>query len=404
MLKAFSWVVAGNLARQVAFLLVNAVLFERLSRSTFGALSLAFGYMTVFAGLGEFGIRQIGWRELARRPARAVEGVGPFFVTKSGLSVLALAAYLLAMPLLWRNDLPAEIYLLYGLGVVLNGGTFDFPLFGLDRLDLFAKFSLVAYGLYALACLALVLGDRTAWLVPVAFAGAMVVLFVLSLGWFLAVQGRFRLWPAWSEVRSILIESWPLGLAETLNRGALNYPLILVGLVLGGEAVGNYRIAEMGYSFLAQFGHMFAAAGFSKVSYLFAHRRASVGRAVGRMLAMVGVAALVAGTGVSLVGPLAYEMVFGEVAESTTAVLRLLGVALIFAGPARFLKGLLASLDQQRLLLAVNAAAMAVGATVALLTLARSGILGMAIGILCAEIVSLLALAWTGRRALVSPD
>ena len=405
MLRSFSWVLVANLARQVSFLVVNAVLFERLTRSTFGAVSLGFGYMTVFVGLGDFGVRQIGWREIARRPGAARDLTAPLTGVK--LTTLALAAlgYVVLMPVLWESAAPASLYLLFGLGIALNATTFDFPLFGVGRVDLVAKYSTVAFAIYLVGCLVFVHADERAWLVPSFFAFAMAVLLVLEVAWFHRTYGAIR--PAFrlAAIRRTLRASWPLGVGETLNRLAASYPLILIGMLVGSESVGNYRIGEILFSFLAQLGHLLATAGFSHLAHTFQHRRSEVSSSLWRMLWPTLLGALVAGLGLALVGPPALKWAFADIAEETSGVLRVLGVALVFAAPARLLKSLLASINRQGSMLFTNAATVAIGALVGWVLIPVAGITGMAFAVLVAELGTLVLLVIIYRRALLlSPD
>jgi O-antigen/teichoic acid export membrane protein len=403
LLSSFSWVVTANLARQVAFLIVNIVLFERLSNSQFGAVALAFGYMQVFAGLGEFGIRQIGWREVARHPERAVELTGSFLVAKGITGALSTALYLALFPWLWSDPSTRWVYLTYGLGIVINGGTFDFPLYGLQRIDLFAKFSLVAFGFYLVTCLLFVQKDDHAWLVPVLFAASMALLCGLELRWFWSTQGYFNLHIDRRAFSATLRQSWPLGVGETLNRLALGYPVLLIGWCIGSEGVGHYRIVELCYSFLAQFGHMFAAAVFSRVSRLFRSQHLGLRRELSIMLLLLVSAALLFSGTTILAGPAAYQLGFDHInAESLTA-LRYLGLALAFATPVRFLKGLLSSLDQQTTLPVVNVVSLGLGGAIGWVLLQSQGIVGMAIAVVISEATTLILLLAKYWRSLRHP-
>ncbi|MCP4204950.1 MAG: oligosaccharide flippase family protein [bacterium] len=400
MLKSFSWVVVATLSRQVAFLVVNALLFERLSRSMFGAVSLAFGYMLVFVGLGDFGIRQIGWREIARHPEQARALTGPLVGAKIRTITISIALWVLLMPLLWEAGAPQAIYLLFGLGIAFNASTFDFPLYGLHRIDLVAKYSLIAFAAYLLGCAVLVTSDDRSWLVPALFVAAMCLLFLLQVRWFRTNLGTLSPRLGRADFFRILRDSWPLGMGETLNRLAANYPLILLGLAVGREGVGNYRIAELLYSFLAQFGHLFASAGFSHVSHTFKHERSRLRSVLVKMIGLLLGAALIAGLLFFALGPRALTVVFDETAGETLSVIRVLGIALIFAAPTRFLKVLLAGIDRQGALLLANAITVAVGAAVGWLAIGRYGIVGMAIGLLAAELVTLFVLAFVYWQSL----
>ena len=398
MLKLFSWVVLSSLARQLAFLVVNIVLFGRLSRSTYGAIALGFGYLSVFAGLGEFGIRQIGWREVARSPEKVQELTTSFLSAKTCTAILSAALYVALMPLLWEADRPKAMFFLFGLAIVLNGGTFEFPLYGLHRMDLVARYSALAYAMYLVGCVVLIWRDDSAWLVPALFLGAMGLLLVLELRWFRARYGAVRLRVRYEELRRILRESWPLGVGDTMNRLVLTYPVILIGFIVGTGGVGDYRVPELLYAFLAQFGHLFASAGFSQLSHAFRHRGAEVPAALRGMLAWTAAAALLAGAGMAGLGPLVFALTFPDRAgQETLQVLRVLGAALVFAAPVRFLNALLASVDRQQLVLVVNGLAVLSGVGVGWIACTRYGIVGMSFAVLVTEALTagiLLGVYW----------
>jgi O-antigen/teichoic acid export membrane protein len=399
-LRSFSSVALVNLARQLAFLVVNAVLFDRLSRSVFGAIALGFSYMTVFGGLGDFGIRQVAWREIARRPARARALTGPFLLAKTTTAALAAGLYLLLMPWLWNVDAGASIYFAFALGIVLHGSFFDFPFYGLGRIDLAARYTVVASAVYLAGCLLLVTDDDRAWWVPAIFAASMALLLLLEVRWFRAAQGSVPLRMRPARFRWILRTSWPLGVGETFHRLALSYPVILIGALAGSEAAGNYRIAELAYSFLAQFGHMAGSAAFSRIAHRYRHDRSTLSSTARSSLGFVAAPAILAGAVLALLGPLLLTMVFDDVAPETLAVTRVLGVALVFAGPARFLRTLLASVDAQRALLVVNIASLVVGIAAGSIALAAYGILGMGAAVALVEFMSLAFLVWVYLRRL----
>lgn len=186
-----------------------------------------------------------------------------------------------------------------------------------------------------------------------------------------------------------------------MNRLALTYPVILLGMVVGSEGVGNYRLAELFYSFLAQFGHLFASAGFSHLSYTFQHRRSETPAAFGRMLAWMSAGALLAGLSLSALGPAVFGMAFGgSAARETLVVLEILGVALVFAAPVRFLKGLLASVDRQDMVLVVNFVAVIMGFGMGWVASSRWGIIGMAGAVVVTELVTACLLLTVYVRTL----
>jgi O-antigen/teichoic acid export membrane protein len=402
MWKSFSWVVVANLSRQLAFLIVNLVLIERLSRVTFGAVSLAFSYMVVFIGLGDFGIRQIGWRDIAREPTDIARLSGPLITAKALTMASAVGVFFLMMPLLWEPASPKSIYFAFGVGIILNGTTFDFPFYGINRIDLMARYSLVAFACYCIGCLVLVRQDSHAWLVPALFAASMALLLALQLVWFQARYGFPRLGIAKEELARILKQAWPLGASETVNRVANNYPLILIGMLIGHEGVGNYRVAELAYAFLAQFGHLVGVAGFSRVAHTFRKDRSRVSTQLKKMLLPAMAASLLAGVALATVGPSLLSYFVSNTGPESEDVLRLLGIALVLAVPARLLKALLPSIDRQETLLVVNLLTLAVAATGGWFAISAYGIAGMAAAVAFAELISVASLIWVYRYSLDS--
>ncbi len=386
--RLFSWVVVASLARQLVFLVVNIVLFERLSRSVYGAIALGFAYRAVFAGLGEFGIRQTGWRDIARHRDRAGELTPALLGAKSATTMAAVALYLGLMPLLWEPQLPLAIILFFGLAIAFNGGTFDFPLLGLSRMDLVARYSLVAYGAYLVGCLMLVHDDTTAWRVPAFFVASMGLLISLEIRWFQANHGPIHLRFRHLEMRRIFRQSWPIGAADTLHRLAVAYPVILLGLTAGSNSVGNYRLGELGFAFLAHFGHLFATASFSHVSEVFQHRRSELSPALTRLAGWVMAGALLAGSGLFHFGPRLLTLAFTENAvQETLRVVQVLAGALILAVPARFLTALLAAINRQQVMLVANSIAVVLGIGGGWVASSTYGIVGMAWAVLATEAI-----------------
>ncbi|MEM7355350.1 MAG: oligosaccharide flippase family protein [Acidobacteriota bacterium] len=399
MLALFSWAALSSFARQAAFLIVNLMLFERLSRPMYGALALGFAYRAVFAGLGECGIRQIAWREIARHRAKAGELTASFLGVKSLTAVAALGLYLGLMPLLWEPALPAAIFLLFGLGIVLNGGTFDFPLFGLDRMDLVARCSIAAYAIYLFGCLLWVQDDATAWFVPVLFVGAMGLLISLEVRWFQAEHGPLRL--RFDAAGSILSQAWPIGVAETMHRLALAYPVILLGITAGSERVGDYRLGELGYVFLAHFGHLAGTATFSRVAAAFHQRRRALRALLTDLLGWVSLGALLAAMCFFIAGPPALALVFRqEIAAETSEVLRILALALVFAIPGRLLTALLAAVERQGMMLVASTITVCLGVTAGWIASSTHGIQGMASAVLATEVVRMVFLLWVYWRTV----
>jgi O-antigen/teichoic acid export membrane protein len=118
------------------------------------------------------------------------------------------------------------------------------------------------------------------------------------------------------------------------------------------------------------------------------------------MLLLAVAGALVFGTLVIALAPFGFRLAFANVSPETLAVLRLLGLALLFAGPVRFLKGLLASVDQQGKVILVNAASLALGSGIGWFLIGTHGIAGMAAAVAAAEAGTLAILLMIYRRTL----
>jgi O-antigen/teichoic acid export membrane protein len=79
---------------------------------------------------------------------------------------------------------------------------------------------------------------------------------------------------------------------------------------------------------------------------------------------------------------------------------RILGIALVFAAPARFFRGMLASVDQQRTLMIINTIALAIGLTAGWAATNAYGIIGMAGSLIVVEATSLALLLVTFLRSV----
>ncbi len=78
--------------------------------------------------------------------------------------------------------------------------------------------------------------------------------------------------------------------------------MILLGITAGSDQVGDYRIGEPGFAFLAHFGHLFATASFSHVSEVAQHRRVELPNVLAKLLTWTTLGGLLAGLGLFFAG------------------------------------------------------------------------------------------------------
>ena len=237
------WLFCDQVLRMIAGLLVGVWVARYLGPENFGWLNYALATVGVVGSLTSLGVGPIVVRELVRAPAEAGSWMGTALLLRAaGAAVGFLACVALAA----RQGAPANSLVV----IVAAGMIFQIP----EVVDLLFQArgeSKISAWVRMTACVAanllkvaLILAEAPL----AAFAAAGVAeLAVAAAGWWWAARrGGWRI-GAWRTERTrlgaLLRESWPLTLSGFAITTQAYADQLVLGLMLGGEELGQYSAA-----------------------------------------------------------------------------------------------------------------------------------------------------------------
>lgn len=240
------WQSADHVVRTGIGLLLGVWMARYLGPAQFGALSYALAFVALFSPLAAVGLDDIAVRNLVRDPASRDEILGTSFLLKLAGGLLSFAAAASTVSLLRPGD-----GLTRGLvAVIAAGGAFQ----AFNAIEFWfhaqvqAKYPVLAKNVAFLACAllraALILGRAPlvafAWVALAEMAAGSAAL-VAAYRW----RGhRLRDWSATLRTaRSLLRDAWPLAISCLVILVYLRIDQVMLGDMVGSEAVGVYSVA-----------------------------------------------------------------------------------------------------------------------------------------------------------------
>ncbi len=237
------WLFCDQVLRMVAGLLVGVWMARYLGPENFGWLNYALATVGVVGSLSSLGLGPIVVRELVHAPAESAGWISTAFLLRA---VGAAVGFLACVALAARQSAPASSLVV----IVAAGMIFQIP----DVADLLfqargeSKISawvrMAACVLANLVRVALILAEAP--LAAFAAAGVAELAFA-AVGWWWAARRAHCVLSPWraerARVGALLRESWPLTVSGfAISTQAFADQLVL-GLMLGGEELGQYAAA-----------------------------------------------------------------------------------------------------------------------------------------------------------------
>jgi O-antigen/teichoic acid export membrane protein len=400
LIRKFSWLALSGFGRQLAFFAVNSYFAWALSKEMFGTLTCAYGSLMVFIGLADFGLRQVGWREVARNPQGIASVVNELVVARLVTTLVSMAGFLAAAGLYCRDSQDWVVFLAYSLGLFFNMTSFDFPFMGQDRVDIVSKSSAIAYAYYVPACLISVRGDSSAWLAAVHFVVAHAIFVAL-----LHKEYRRTIGPLRPSFRAEVIvkyykRSWPLGLNFIVFRLTTNYPVLLLGLIVSSAAVAEYRVAELFYSLFASLGLYLGSSTFTTYASYDDDGHGRIANSVEIAVRTILLGLMPVGFAFITLLPTVLAWWLNETSRMAAVTCFFLGISLPLGVATRYLKTCLPSVGLNAQLLSVNVASLVLGVGTGAAVINDIGPAGIAASVLVSDAFGLaLLLTFLKQRA-----
>lgn len=253
-LPNIGWLFADRILRMGVGLVVGVWVARYLGPEKFGSYSYALAFVALFGVLSTLGLDNIVVRDIVRDPSMKNEIMGTTFVLKLLGGTIGLLLATTGIYLVRPNDtLMRALVAIISVGLVFQSFetfTFWFQSQVQAKYIVYAKNG--AFLLVALGKIILILTRAPL----VAFAWAALAEIILgSAGLALAyrMHGHFsRLWSgSLKRARILLTDSWPLILAGMAIVVYMKIDQVMLGEMLGNQAVGIYsaatRVSEIWY-------------------------------------------------------------------------------------------------------------------------------------------------------------
>lgn len=240
------WQSADQLLRMGLGLVLSVWVARYLGPESFGVLSYALAFVALFSPLASLGLDDIVVRDLVRAPERRDETLGSSFLLRLVGGSLSAAAAIAAIFILRPDDPSGQ-----GLVAIIAVGTVFQAAQAIEfwfNAQLQARYPVLArngaFLLCALVKIALILGEAPlpafAWVALLEIAAG-----ALGLAIVYRRRGeRFRSWRvSGARLRELLRDSWPLLLSCIVIVVYLRIDQVMLGEMVGNEAVGVYTVA-----------------------------------------------------------------------------------------------------------------------------------------------------------------
>ena len=219
----------------------NAYLARVLGVSAFGIMSIGFSVLSYAVMLSSPGVQVLGTRDVAANRGRADTLVNAI---NSMRVVLALVCVCVVGVVAWLFIHPAQAAVttfLFSLSAIPAALSLDWYFQGKENLLVSSGSKVIVAFMYVVFVLLLVQGNVDVVWTAVAFFVANIA----ATGWLLLVfrrsGGRFHF--EFVEWRSLLQQSFPLGISSFLAQTIMNLPVLIVGGIISQHDAGLFNAA-----------------------------------------------------------------------------------------------------------------------------------------------------------------
>ena len=253
-LKNFAWLFSDKIVRMGIGLLVGVWVARYLGPEQFGLLNYAVALVALFGAVASMGLNGIVVRDLVNQPDTANETLGSSLVLQIVGGLIAFGLAVLAISLLRPDDALAKLIVAI-LGYALVFKASDVVRYWFEAQVQSRYVVWVENGIFLILA-AIKVGMILSHAPLLAFVWASFAeALLVALGLFALVARRGGQFHAWRvrarRVKTLLADSWPLILSGLAVMVYMRIDQIMLGQMLGDEAVGVYtaavRISEVWY-------------------------------------------------------------------------------------------------------------------------------------------------------------
>jgi len=310
-----------------------AYLARLLGPDSYGDIEFALAVTLFFNLVVEGGLGLLGAREIAKDEKSTLRFTFHIVIMRCFLALgafLLLALFVIVSNKTWQES---QLVLLYGLTLFGTPGLLQWVFQGLDRMKWVAISSVMRWSFFAGLVLLFVFNPGQVWLVPLIELGAIVCVVAFNLGVFRYFFGRF--WQRFDVpfALSIFRQSLPIGLTQIMWGLKMYLPTIMLGLIVGGGAVGWFGAAHRIVIAVHTFVWMYYFNFYPSISRCSQQTTDNLQRLVGKSIQLTSWSAVFIGTtGILLAQPImnfVYGPNYGEAAICFQALIWLAAFTLI---------------------------------------------------------------------------
>jgi O-antigen/teichoic acid export membrane protein len=375
----------GEAASKILAFIAFAYLARLFGPDTYGDLEFALAVALFFNLVVEGGLGLLGTREIAKDKNAVNRLTFHIVILRCLLAVGAFLLLVLFAVVSNRSWQERHLLSLYGLSIFGTPGQLQWVFQGLDQMHWIAVASVLRWVIFAGAVFSYVSDPGQAWLVPMIELGAIACVAILNFAIFRYHLGHFRQRFDLSFALYLLRQAMPIGLTQVMWGLKVYLPTIMLGLMVGGEAVGWFGAAHRIVIALHSFVWMYFVNLYPAISRCTQHPEGALQRLVGKSLQVTAWSAIFIGIiGTLLAKPLLNFVYGSQYDEATVAFQALIWLVAFTLMSSHYMYTLIAYNKQWLELLSAVLGAL-INIIVNYVLILHLGFVGAAFGVLVSE-------------------
>jgi O-antigen/teichoic acid export membrane protein len=397
----FALLTLGEGLSKIFSFVAFAYLARILGPDTYGDIEFALALALFFNLVVEAGLGILGAREIAKDEKSVVSLTFHIVIMRCFLAIGAFLILLVFTSISNKTGQEKQLVVLYGLTLFGTPGLLQWVFQGLDRMHWVALSSVIRWSLFAGLVFLFIFNPKQVWIVPLIELGAIACVVAFNFTIFRYFFGRF--WRRFdiSFAFTLLRQALPIGLTQVTWGLRAYLPIIAIGLMVGGEAVGWFGAAHRVVLALHSFVWMYFFNLYPSISRCTQLPPETLRRFMGKSMQLTAWASVFIGSiGVLFAEPLMTTVYGAQYHEATIAFKVLIWVISFILISGHYMYSLFAY-DKQwfELLTAVCGAVISILLNFFLIL--WYGFIGAAYALLCTEAVIWIMNYYFVRREII---
>lgn len=243
--KNTSWLLGGQMFRMALGLFVSVAVARHLGPNDFGLFNYVMSIVALVGVVGQLGLRELARRELVESPERRNEIIGTCFVLNLIAGTITYGVMLWVVFTQTDSGLMISLFALLGSPLLISSLSYVELWFQSQvRSDLSTLASCTSLAIFAAFKVAAIVQGAGLIVFGYIFLFETVTLCLLQIYFYHKHFGTIFQWQArWQIAIGFLRQSWPLILSGMAVAVYMKIDQVMLGAMLGEEAVGHYSVA-----------------------------------------------------------------------------------------------------------------------------------------------------------------